>query len=47
MDFSQLVQFHRESLADITIVCREVEESKAQQFGMVKVSLRPFEGTVE
>ena len=38
MDYSQLIQFHRENLADITIVCREVDESKAQQFGMVKAS---------
>ena len=39
MDYSKLVQFHRDSLADITIVCREVDESKAQQFGMVKVCI--------
>lgn len=36
-DFANLIEFHRDSLADITIVCREVEESKAQQFGIVKV----------
>ncbi|GAX84589.1 hypothetical protein CEUSTIGMA_g12010.t1 [Chlamydomonas eustigma] len=37
LDFSKLLAFHRDNLADITIVCREVEESKAQQFGIVKV----------
>lgn len=36
-DFGDLVAFHRESLADITIVCHEVKESKADQFGIVKL----------
>lgn len=36
-DFGDLVNFHRQSLADITIVCHEVNESKADKFGIVKV----------
>ena len=37
VDFAKLVAEHRRSLADITIVCHEVPEAKAQQFGIVKV----------
>lgn len=36
-DFGNLIAFHRESLADITIVCHEVREETADKFGIVKV----------
>ena len=41
VDFAKLVAEHRRSLADITIVCHEVPEAKAQQFGIVKVRDAP------
>lgn len=37
IDFEEVVDFHRQSLADLTIVCRPVEEKLVDHFGIVKL----------
>jgi len=37
-DFSRIVGFHRDNMADITIVCREVQEARADHFGLVRLN---------
>jgi len=37
LDFTQLVDFHRQANADLTIVCRPVEERAVEQVGVVKL----------
>mmetsp|Transcript_40314 Transcript_40314/g.89532 ORF Transcript_40314/g.89532 Transcript_40314/m.89532 type:complete len:523 (-) Transcript_40314:138-1706(-) len=37
MNFANLVSLHRQNLSDLTIVCRPINEAKAEQFGVLKV----------
>jgi hypothetical protein len=41
MDYMQFVDYHRSSNADITIGCIAYDETRASDFGLMKVSSRP------
>jgi hypothetical protein len=42
MDYMQFVDYHRSSNADITIGCIAYDETRASDFGLMKVGMRLF-----